>query len=846
MSETGVLINPDSLQGFILTRQWEDVAFKTPFGRLRQLQMTLWLISDRGPVKVVVEGQTAVFFLPAEDLSSASAVLDRSLGKSAAHPSVTPVWEARALDLKDFRHRPVVGLYFREQRTLYKARDALKRQGFEPLEADIHPTDRYLMERFVTGAIQLQGNLENKDSYLQANNPRLAPAEFQPYYRVLSLDIETDMRAEQLYSIGAVVTETKTPAAEPQRRVFMVGEGEPPASHPYLHYVDDERQLLNQFLSWFQQMDPDVIIGWNVINFDLRALQRKADELRVPFVFGRDGQRIDWRQSRGDDDHYTLLVPGRLVMDGIDTLRSATYNFESFSLESVARELLQRGKLSEDVDHRGEAITEQFLHDKPALAAYNLEDCQLVWDIFVKARLIDFGVERARLTGLAMDRFGGSVASFDNRYLPRLHRQGFVAPALPENPVGVGSPGGYVMDSLPGFYNHVLVLDFKSLYPSIIRTFQIDPLARVCGWEHERLKGLEREPHWDRHETAEVDRELLAPGFNGAVFLKERALLPNIIGELWAARDQAKRLGNGAMSQAIKIIMNSFYGVLGTPGCRFFDYRLPSSITLRGHQILTRSRELIEEQGHRVIYGDTDSVFVCLAGVDQLSPPEIDQVGQQLAENLNRWWRDFLLAEYQLESFLEIEFETHYSRFVMPTIRGADTGSKKRYSGLVEKAGVEPELVFKGLEAVRTDWTPLAREFQRELYRRVFFDEPYREYLLGLLQEIRDGEHDGELFYRKRLRRHLEDYVRNVPPHVQAARKADEWLEREGLPQRYKRGSWVQYALTVNGPEPLEHLQSPLDYELLIERQIVPIADGILQFLGTSFEEIADQQLGLF
>lgn len=835
-------------EGFLLTRQWDDVLMPSRLANLRQLQLVLWLTTATGPVKVIVDRQTSVFFLPDDQLADAQVILDRQLGKSAGHPSITPVWSVQSLTLKSFDHQPVHGVYFREQRTLYRARDALTKKGLTPLEADVHPTDRYLMERFITGPVSVSGTLVQEQGVDVMRNPRIIPSQYSPRFKVLSLDIETSMTGDVLYAIGAVVTTTEHVDVI-DRVVMMVGSDEDPVpdSHTYLQYYADEKSLLNAFLRWFDQIDADVVIGWNVINFDLRFLQRKAEALGVRLNLGRGNKRIDWRQSRNDDEHFTLVVPGRLVMDGIDTLKSATFNFESFSLDSVAKQLLGRGKLTDDVDHRGETITQQFLTDKPTLAAYNLEDCQLVWDIFVHAQLIDFGVERARLTGLAMDRFGGSVAAFDNRYLPRLHRKGFVAPMLSQDPIGVGSPGGYVMDSIPGMYDNVLVLDFKSLYPSIIRTFKIDPLARIAGHEFEaREYGLDRPAHWDREETLDVDPQSLVPGFNGAVFLRDNALLPDIIDELWQARDEAKRLKNAAMSQAIKIIMNSFYGVLGTPGCRFFDYRLPSSITLRGHQILTRSRELIESQGHRVIYGDTDSVFVCLKHTTSVSSAEVAAMGHALADYLNCWWRDYLLDRYRLESHLEIEYETHYSRFVMPTIRGSDTGSKKRYAGLVEYEGQAPELVFKGLEAVRTDWTVAAREFQRELYRRVFLNIPFDDFIAKTVEDIRAGLCDDQLVYRKRIRRRLEDYVRNVPPHVQAARLAEQWLDEQGLEPRYQRGGWIRYYLTVNGPEPAENCESALDYELYLERQIAPVADGILHFMGTSFETITDQQLGLF
>ncbi len=200
--------------------------------------------------------------------------------------------------------------------------------------------------------------------------------------------------------------------------------------------------------------------------------------------------------------------------------------------------------------------------------------------------------------------------------------------------------------------------------------------------------------------------------------------------------------------------------------------------------------------------------------------------------------------DHRVDSFLEIEFETHFSRFFMPTIRGSEQGSKKRYAGMVKRNGRE-EMVFKGLENVRTDWTMLARSFQEELYRRVFLSEPYRDYVETKVKAVLAGELDDELTYRKRLRQELSDYRHNIPPHAQAASKR---LQRDG--HTYKQGDWVSYVLTVNGPEPLEWLEqstaSPLDYGLYVERQLKPVADAILSMAGDSFDDIAASQMSLF
>jgi len=290
--------------------------------------------------------------------------------------------------------------------------------------------------------------------------------------------------------------------------------------------------------------------------------------------------------------------------------------------------------------------------------------------------------------------------------------------------------------------------------------------------------------------------------------------------------------------------MNSFYGVLGTPGCRIHDSRLTSSITKRSHDVILQTTELIEEAGYSVIYGDTDSVFVALG--KPYSNEQADKIGNELIQYINNFWRDSLKAEYDIDSCLEMEYETHFIKFFMPTIRGSEKGSKKRYAGMVENKAGERELKFKGLETVRTDWTQLAKDFQLNLYARVFNDEVYDDYIMQVVADLKAGKFDDQLIYRKRLRQKLSDYQKNIPPHAQAAIKAEQEFKKQGLPSRYKNASWIEYVITVNGPETLECQQSKLNYEHYIERQLTPIADTILSVMGSSMESVIQDQFELF
>lgn len=812
------------LPGFVLTRQWREQA--------DGLRLIYWLYTARGPLQVEITAQEAVCFLPSRFARQAESLLSGLSG-----------WRLRPLQLRSFFNDPVHGLYCHSQRLLSQCRDLFEKQGIPLWEADIRTVDRYLSERFITGDIEVQLGISALDQPLA--NPPLRRGERSPLaLRCASVDIETALDGSQLYSIAAHCFGGEQIDVQ---RVFMLGQPQPCGDTDVVWFAD-EKALLQGFLQWFQQDDADVILGWNVVNFDLRFLQKRCDQLRIPFSLGRRQEAPEWRQARDETQHYFVLVPGRVVLDGIDTLKAATWNFESFSLEFVSRQLLERGKLIHDVDNRGEAITDLFQNNKPALARYNLEDCCLVSDIFAKADLLNFALERSRLTGLPMDKVGGSVAAFENLFLPRLHREGYVAPNIGDMESDIAAPGGYVMQSDPGLFRHVLVLDFKSLYPSIIRTFCIDPLSLLKGRYDSDLETVVPQVFQRPPEAADSADSDWIPGFHGAVFSKHHHLLPEIIKTLWDARDEAKRVHNGPLSQAIKIIMNSFYGVLGTPLCRFFDPRLSSSITLRGHDIMLQTRSLIEGQGHRVIYGDTDSVFVWLESA--AGDAEAEQIGAQLADYLNQWWQQFLAETFGIPSYLELEFETHYLRFFMPTMRGSEAGSKKRYCGMVSRpdAGgkLQEKLIFKGLENVRTDWTPLARRVQHEVFWMMFHDQNPDQFLEQVVADLYLGKLDEELVYRKRIRRRLADYQKNIPPHAQAANKADTWLRQQGKASRYDRGGWVSYVITLNGPEPLEYHPSALDYEHYVSRQLAPAVDGILQCEGRSLEAILRSQMSLF
>ncbi|MBL8966607.1 MAG: DNA polymerase II, partial [Spirochaetaceae bacterium] len=321
--------------------------------------------------------------------------------------------------------------------------------------------------------------------------------------------------------------------------------------------------------------------------------------------------------------------------------------------------------------------------------------------------------------------------------------------------------------------------------------------------------------------------DIVAP--NGARFDRTEGVLPSIITRYAAERERALAAGDDTAAYVYKILQNSFYGVLGAEGCRYARTELAGAITSFGRKYLLESRDFFEARGYRVLYGDTDSVFV-ESGRGAAAPrEELSALGEALAAELNAEIQARVAAEYGLESRLRIRCEKLYRRFFIPRLRidaggeGA-RGRAKGYAGLrLEDDGAEVVEV-KGMEAARSDWTPLARRFQVELLGLVFRaagEEEVRAYCRGVAAALRRGDFDGELVYRKYLRRAAEDYGSETP-QVRAARLLG-WEGRRGA---------VSYVMTKSGAEPASlRSGAPLDYGHYVERQLLPIARAVADAL---------------
>jgi DNA polymerase-2 len=627
--------------------------------------------------------------------------------------------------------------------------------------------------------------------------PTLAPCHAPTALAWLALDIETDRS-------GTVVAASLAGAGG-AGEVLFVG---PALGAPGISSFPTEAELLSALAKRLLERDPDVITGWNVIDFDLRVLARRFAACGVPFDVGRTADEASLVDREGR--RAAFQVPGRAVLDAMRLVRASGERFDDLSLETVARAVLGEGK---SVSSRGLSKLDELdrlRREEPvAFCEYCLRDSELVLRILAKTGLDALTARRSALTGVSLDLAWTSIPAFERIYAAELRARRVVPPPRTGRRVS-GAAGGTVLEAVPGFFPNVLVFDFRSLYPSIIRTFNVDPLA------HALADG--REPLPD---------DLVAP--NGARFARPAGILPAIITRYAQEREAALAAGDETAAYVYKILQNSFYGVLGAEGCRYARTELAGAITSFGKLFLTAARDFFEQRSLRVLYGDTDSVFVLSDLGDGAGFDALTAFGARQADELNAALSGRIRREYAVTSHLRIRCEKAYRRFFIPRLKHDHTadgrGRAKGYAGLRLGANGASEVEVRGMEAARSDFTPLARRFQIELLSRAFADASEAEvgeFCRDLVARLQRGELDAELVYRKSLRRSAEDYGSETPP-VRAARLLG-WTRERGR---------ISYVMTRAGAEPIEALTGArLDYGHYLERQLLPIARSVAEAQG--------------
>jgi len=671
--------------------------------------------------------------------------------------------------------------------------------GIATFEADLNMVMRYLIDRGIRGSVEIHGSARRgrpseEGVDLVFDNPELMPGSVLPPLKPLTIRLQEG--SDGSLAAAAIADELST----------LVLHRKPTTSSDATAFPD-ERALLGALIQRIASKDPDLLVGWNLLTEDLPLLRDAARRCRLSLPLARGPGDLQYQPGVGRGQTPRAVLSGRVVFDVAPIWR----HVKGAGYEDSLAALL-------DGETGKHAPSEVDTANPDELGRLRRE-AEGLRDLLHRYGLLDLAIQRSRLTGLPMDRATASVAAFDFLYLVELGRRGYVAPTF-ERPTELGEHviGGHIIAPLPGLHKNVLVFDFRSLYPSVIRTFQIDPLGLLSDGD-----------------VGEPD-PIVAP--SGSKFRRQRGILSVILDQLLPLRSAAKSQGNEAQAQAIKLLMNSLYGVLGSPACRFHKPELANAVTSFGRELLQFSQARLESYGHKVLYGDTDSLFATTNLDDSATEAQLRSLGETLTARLNADLSDYIEKTWRVESRLELALHSVYRRLLLHRQRGKDKGAAKRYAGLLLK-GDQCRLHIVGLEAVRRDSSELCRTVQQTLYSMLFASASKEEiaaYLHRIIAELLAGKLDAMLVYRKALRREPADYVAKGAPHVVVA-------TRHGLAP----GSLVPYVMTTAGAEHPAHRQSPIDYQHYLEKQVRSVAEPVLAHYGLPFgqKRQSDPQLRL-
>ncbi len=591
--------------------------------------------------------------------------------------------------------------------------------------------------------------------------------------------------------------------------------------------VSTEEEIISRFLDIVSQYDPDVITGYNVNNFDFPYLLERMKKYRMRPVMGRCTQKPVIAKKLMA--RYRVSATGRIIFDSFEIIKK-DFSFMRYDLGTVVKNLLGDSKIPirisemEDLWKGGQEGFERFVE-------YCKKDSRLALDLVLKMRLMDKYIALSKISGtLIQDTLtSGETQRIENFLLQEFNKGGFVFPCRPkEEDVAEREAsrknelkGGFVLEPDKGLHDNVVVLDFKSMYPSIIRTFNVCPTTMITDKKVEKpivtVTGTSFVPKGVRHG--------IIPGILEELMKRRGAAKKKMVD----AKDENRRRVYDAEQWALKIMANAFYGHMGYSRARIYDIRIANVITATGRDMIHKTKDMVEKEfGHRVVYGDTDSVMVKM-GMD-----DMNRIRRE-AEKISEYVTD------KLPGMMELEFEKLFRRFLPLT--------KKRYVAWKfepSNGGWKEGIEMKGIETVRRDWCELVSDTMKEIID-IIVKRDDQEEAVKRFGEIVRGLTSGKipvekLVVTKSLTRAPERYA-GIQPHVELVKKM-----RIRNPQEAPGvGDRVGYVIVkgtsllskrAEDPNYIKEKGVQVDPKYYIENQLLPPLERIFGALGVSKSEL--------
>ena len=743
-------------------------------------------------------------------------------------------------------------------------RDDVKKMVEDVYETDILFRNRYMVDSGLGGMGWAAAEPEwNSNDARILSSIRITSKKVEPLdilknapFRHLAFDIEC------LPLHGAMPTPENSPivlislafAPEFEGKKTLVLAGKKTDMKPDVESCVNEETMLRRFFDIIREYDPDILVGYNSNSFDIPYIVDRVKALnikgaKIEPLAGRDGKTLYYRKI---GNITRISVMGRIAVDVLPLLRRE-FSLKQYTLRNSAKELLGLEKL--DIPFlEMEAYWNDNGEKFSKFVEYSRRDSELALAFLLKLRLIDKYIALARVSGTLLQDIldGGQTQMVENLILREYMKHDRVLPARPTGEIsderydeGEELAGAEVLPPKKGLLENIVILDYKSLYPTIMMAHNLCYTTEVVG---------ER-----------PDDVIVAP--TGGVFVSQKTvkgIVPSILEELLNRRQATRAKMKTASEEeyrvldatqlALKILLNSFYGYSGYARARLYSLTLAGAVTSFGRENILRTKKLIEGDikeitlkdgrvlkkdeikdgkhiGLSVVYGDTDSVFVHLLD-KELSFDEAQLVGNSIASTVT----DSLVKP------MELVFDSFARRAIFI--------AKKRYALLLwEKTaqGIKEKIKVKGMETVRRDWCELTTKTMEKVLELVLKEAKVDEAVelvkdtINRIRSMESGK-DSELFddlvLTRQYTKKAESY-KNRQPHITVVDKLKSRGIFANVGDRIPfvilagKGMFVERA---EDPEYAKEKKLPLDVDYYVNKQILPPVERILADFGITGE----------
>lgn len=564
--------------------------------------------------------------------------------------------------------------------------------------------------------------------------------------------------------------------------------------------VDEDRNdgpVIEDFVSYVRHFDPDIIVGYGINGQDWPYLIERCKKLGLRL-------QVDRAETEPHISVYGhVSITGRANVDLLDFVGEFS-EVKVQTLENLADYLgimkIENRQLVEDVDYADYWDSRE---KREILKKFSMDNARCVMGI--AEAVMDFAMQLSNLVSLPLDHVGSAAAGFRVEWflIKRTHGLGELVPKRIEQPYRPYA-GGVVLKPLPGMHGDIAVLDFKSMYPSLMIAYNISPDTYVPPKEPAPKSGVYEAPevgHHFRKEPAGFYKEVLSYliSVRDEIRSRMKALPP----------ESVEYRVFDARQKAVKVITNASYGYAGWTGARWYVKPVAEAAAAWGRHTILNSIRMAEEAGLRVVYGDTDSIFL------NNDVEKIEELSKKIKKELG----------------LEIKPDKVYVRIFF-------TEAKKRYAGLLP----DGRLDIVGLEVVRGDWANIAKTVQGKVLEIVLKEqspEKAAEFVQQFVSELRQKRVSfRDLIIWKTLTKPAEEYEVKAS-HVEAAKM----LKEKGW--ELAVGDKVGYVIVVGSGRLYERVKpykyasyDEVDLEYYVSKQVVPVVARVLESFGITEEQL--------